>query len=108
MQKQKSSDISEVVSILAELENYPSRAQALLVEDDRFHSVQSKHDCLGRLALSIEPDDKTPMKRPKDDPEAELDLLYEKIERLQSSGKDIWEEARALRRSFSVRLFSSF
>ncbi|KAL7296683.1 hypothetical protein TKK_0010098 [Trichogramma kaykai] len=129
--KFSNSRINEVTSILSELETNPNLAKQLLLEDeDRFLTCSgSRHDCLTRLLLTIEPDQQqqqtgiiqtlTPrlIEKIKVFPQPwsaktltverpntcvlGLKKLYEKIERLKSSGCQLKKEIDKLKADFS-------
>ena len=105
LQTDRSPEVNEVSSILAELESNPSRAEALLLGEDRLR--RSNHDCLARLALAIEPDGRQPTQDRHHrilDSETELEQLRDRVERLQDSSKDLYEEITQLRRDFMVSI----
>ncbi|OXU19716.1 hypothetical protein TSAR_014689 [Trichomalopsis sarcophagae] len=121
-QGDKTSDINEVVSILAGLDSDPRRVEELLLDEDRFReATQSGHDSLTRLALAIEPDvlpiipiikvnssdDRGGGVRSRHrympcHAETELEQLRERIERLQGSSKDLHQDISSLRRDFTI------
>ncbi|XP_016838307.1 uncharacterized protein LOC100118808 isoform X2 [Nasonia vitripennis] len=121
-QGNETSDINEVVSILASLDSDPRRVEELLLDEDRFReATQSGHDSLTRLALAIEPD-VVPIipiikvnssddrgggvrSRHRFKPchaETELEQLRDRIERLQGSSKDLHQDVSSLRRDFTI------
>ncbi|XP_012147118.1 uncharacterized protein LOC100879350 [Megachile rotundata] len=89
--------VNEVVSILEVLDRNPEKATVLL-EEDRFCESTSSHDQLTRLALTIETDANVPGVH--DHPDKLVKHLRNKVERLQSSSKDIYKDIRDLRKSF--------